>query len=707
MEQLPSLIALPDRVRGSLTMIADSPWTSNLPAPAGLLYSLDRPLLDQMNELVPEPASEVIVISPYFDPTLSALKQLAERFNAPVRILAQPLRAGLSTAMADSLPKTIRVMSAMPRAEADQFRFMHAKAYMIKTPVARFLFVGSANCSQAALTKFPAAANAELLAAMTITDLEWQRFIEELQVSDEQPALAHDVSISDEPNDVLQLRIRVASVEGGLLRLVFSCAAPLSDWKLNDSILPIREVAMNANGGTIEFAASREVRAITLWGRTSDGAFISSPEMWVDDEDTLGVSNPARRMQRKLRDAASGTFWGATDYSEIFEIYSDNLMDDGPYTGFVGQERKSKDKSCEYKLDDIFGDDFASALAKASDQSATGYDDDDFLQTLLSLFGWSGEENTSDSVGAEVLNGEENTDDELRDSELPETPAVATDKTNIKVIERHRKKLLKTIDLIRTILADDEFISARPPSRLSADLGALGLLLRKAHSDGVLNDEDFSRATEGLWQAVFSGEGNANGSLLRYWDKLSGDKREAFQHGMEDPRLVASLTVWFYPNLADAAHRRWFNLSIALICSKLPWLLGGPSLEAIVRDLARVSHRLLPNVKISAPMDVWLQWVRDGVALTHIAELFQDVSQRDLAQNRAGGTVAAGDVLWQGGLCVALTSAGLHKGDYGLVRFLASGREMKIRGDYLYPVMDLLADENRNLAQHVRELVTA
>lgn len=106
-------------------------------------------------------------------------------------------------------------------------------------------------------------------------------------------------------------------------------------------------------------------------------------------------------------------------------------------------------------------------------------------------------------------------------------------------------------------------------------------------------------------------------------------------------------------------------------------------------------------------MDVWLQWVRDGAALTHIAELFKDVTQRDLAQNRVGGAIAVGDVLWQGGLCAALSPAGLHKDDYGLVRFLASGREMKVRGDYLYPVMDLLADENRTLSQRVKELVTA
>lgn len=706
-EQLPSLIALPEKVRDGLRMIATSPWVSDLPAPAGLLYSLDRPLLDQMAELLPGPASEVIVISPYFDPKLGALRQLAERFNAPVRVLAQPLRAGLSTSMAGSLPKSIRVTSAMPRAEADQSKFMHAKAYMIRTASSRFLFIGSANCSQAALTKYAANANAELMVAKSITDLEWQGFVEELQLSEEPPALPCDVSISDEPSDVLQLCVRAASSEGGTLRLAFSCTVPLGSWKLNDTIQPIRDIEVTKGEGELEFTLPRELRAVTLRGRAPNGAFVYSPEMWVDDEGTLGVSTPSRRMQRKLRDAASGTPWGATEYSEIFEIYSDNLMDDRSYIGVAGHERALQDKSGNYKLADIFADDFASTVAKASEHSASGYNDNDFLKTLLSLFGWSGDENASDVLGAEASNGEEKSDDDLREDELPETPPASQEQASVKAIERHRKKLLKTIDMIRKTLADEVFISTRPPSRLSADLGALGLLLRKAHSDGVLSDDDFSRATEGIWQAVFSGEGKANGSLLRHWDKLSGDKRESFQRGMQDPRLVASLTVWFYPSWAEAAQRRWFNLSIALICSKLPWLLRGPSLEEIVRDLARVSHRLLPQVKINAPMEVWLQWVRDGAALTHIAELFQDVSQRDLAQNRAGGTITAGDVLWQGGLCVALTSAGLHKDDYGLVRFLASGREMKVRGDYLYPVMDLLTDENRTLAQHVQKLVSA
>ena len=103
---LPQLVAMPERTDASLTSVTSSSWFSGLPAPDGLLYSLRRPLLDQIAEVLPEPASEVWIISPYFDPTLTALREFADRVGAPIKVLAQPLRAGITGEMADSLPST-------------------------------------------------------------------------------------------------------------------------------------------------------------------------------------------------------------------------------------------------------------------------------------------------------------------------------------------------------------------------------------------------------------------------------------------------------------------------------------------------------------------------------------------------------------------------------------------------------------------------
>ncbi|MEZ2347033.1 phospholipase D-like domain-containing protein [Terriglobus sp. RCC_193] len=703
---LPQLVAMPERTDASLTSVTSSSWFSGLPAPDGLLYSLRRPLLDQIAEVLPEPASEVWVISPYFDPTLTALREFADRVGAAIKVLAQPLRAGITSDMADSLPSTIRVVSATPRAEQDRTRFMHAKVYLIRTANHRVIFIGSANCSQAALTKGVTSANAELLAFKSISEKDWNDFIEELEILEEQPLLPEAVSIDDDPRDAPSLRINGARLEDGLLQITFSCSLPLADWRLSNGERPRNNPGSVIGDGSLSFAQTGEVRFVALIGSSADGYEVRSPEMWVDDEGLLSLPTPARRMQRKLRDAASKAVWSATEYSEIFEIFSDNLTDTTPYSGSSGREQTTDEQSTEYTLDDIFAEGFASSVSQSAANQQSGFGDDDFLKTLFSLFGWDIGSDGEDGSTSDVTDREEASDADLRDEELPTNPSPVLEQTTAKAMERHRKRLLKVVTSITSVLDDDGFIAQRPVKRLSCDIGALGLLLRKAHLDHALTDEDLANTTANIWRALFAGNGGADGSLLRYWSSLNGEQKERFQTDMQDPRLVAALTVWFYPDWTRGEERRWFNLSIALIAAKLPWLLRGMALADTVRELTRLSRRLLPTVKIEKPIDIWIQWLRDGAALMHIADLFKDVSQRELAQNRAGGRVSPGDLLWQGGLCVALNIAELQKGNYGRVRFLASGEEKTISGDYLYPVMDLLADENRALANQIKTLTS-
>lgn len=138
-----------------------------------------------------------------------------------------------------------------------------------------------------------------------------------------------------------------------------------------------------------------------------------------------------------------------------------------------------------------------------------------------------------------------------------------------------------------------------PPLVCPLNLGALGLLLRKAFADGALTADEFGGATANIWKSVFAGVGPVGGSLIRYWRSLEPREQAAFQQGMQDPRLAASLTVWFYPDWPGDEEKSWFDLSISLICSAMPWHFQGPSVEKTLVEVNRIKRRLLPRSQVT------------------------------------------------------------------------------------------------------------
>jgi hypothetical protein len=136
--------------------------------------------------------------------------------------------------------------------------------------------------------------------------------------------------------------------------------------------------------------------------------------------------------------------------------------------------------------------------------------------------------------------------------------------------------------------------------------------------------------------------------------ELSTEERERFQKGMQDPRLASSLTVWFFPDWPGEEYREWFDLSISLVCSVMPWLFHGPSIEKTLVEVNRIKRRLLPKSQVGSVEELWLRWVRNGAALRHLEELFAGVKQSQLAGDRPGKFVEPGELLWQGSLCISL-----------------------------------------------------
>jgi HKD family nuclease len=566
LKRLPGLVSMPERVEEFVGNLAEYPWVKSLPQPGNLFDSLESPLLDQILQSLPESAVEITVASPYFDPGLVALRRIAERSGAPVNVLLQPGRAGIEAAAAATLSRKIALLSAVPASLIDQSRFMHAKFYMIRTATSRLLFVGSANCSQAALLRAPQEANAELMAFSRVSADQWGDFLNELVVTNEPPSLPEEIQLGDPEKFNSQLRIVAAKYEMGVLAVELTNTLGLVSFQLDGTGTEVKSAGATQQE-RIEFKLESAKHSIFVRGYLGDGSFSDSPLSWVDDEELLGMSSPSRRMQRKLGGAQSDMPWAVTDYSEILEIFGDHLMDDSVRYRAPKTNEPESEKGGIYSLDDIFAASTASFVLQIANYREPTFGDADALKTLLSLLGVTEAAKAAKVDDSEESTLEERTDEELREAELPMVGRVEDHQVDPKALERHRRRLMKAINAIEKTVADYSFVQRRPAARLSADLGALGLLLRKAFADGALTAVEFGGATANIWKSVFAGVDPAGGSLIRYWRSLEPQEQAAFQRGMQDPRLAASLTVWFYPDWPGAEEKSWFDLSISLICS--------------------------------------------------------------------------------------------------------------------------------------------
>ena len=705
LKRLPHLVPMPQRVNDLIDKVEAYPWAVDLPERGNLLDSLERPLLDQIIESITAPILELVFAVPYFDPGLVALRRLAQRCDSPVKVLMQPGRAGMSVASALTLPKQISLVSVSPSAEREQARFMHAKFYMARTSTDRYLLVGSANCSQAALLNSPDQANAELLTCSKISDEDWFEFANELAISDELPSLPEAVVFDDDPDERKRLRIVGAKFESGWITIDLINAIGIVSSRLNAAGTEFRSTG-NEKQLRIEFAVESPMASLFVRGYAADGNFTDTAVSWVDDEELLGMSSPVRRMQRKLSDFKANIPWATTDYSEILEIFSDHLKDETSRLKSTGPGESESDKEGQYSYSDIFAAECTSIVKEIRCLPEAGFDDADALRALLSLMGIVEEKTTPTIATEDNIAEEDRTDEDTPGSPLlPKADVAKPQESDLKAIEKQQRRFQKAVRAIEAAVAEESFVRNRPPARLAADLGALGLLLRKALADGALTSEEFGLSTARIWKAFFVGDGDVEGgTLIRLWRSLSTEERVQFQKGMQDPRLASTLTIWFFPDWPGEEYKEWFDLSISLVCSVMPWLLQGSSIERTLIEVNRIKRRLLPKSQVDSVEKLWLRWVRNGAALRHLEELFAGVKQSQLAGDRPGQFVEPGELLWQGGLCISLYRTELKRPFFGEVRYLGTDKQKKIRGDFLYPVSDLFQNDRGPIATHIASM---
>ena len=141
-------------------MLARTPWlerTTPTSGPVRLADGTTAALLAtdgrasigvRFTEMVREPVTRLIIISPYWDMDLAALKMLDGRLNpAEISILLDPDCKVFPKHALSGLPR-LRLYSAENLRKG---RFIHAKAVIAQTAKADHVLIGSANCTKQAL----------------------------------------------------------------------------------------------------------------------------------------------------------------------------------------------------------------------------------------------------------------------------------------------------------------------------------------------------------------------------------------------------------------------------------------------------------------------------------------------------------------------------------------------------------------------------
>ena len=199
-----------------------------------------------------------------------------------------------------------------------------------------------------------------------------------------------------------------------------------------------------------------------------------------------------------------------------------------------------------------------------------------------------------------------------------------------------------------------DYLETRHPADLAKDLRLAALVIRMGRSKGWLTSDDVISASCRVWVPLFVSDGGGALGARRTED------RSGTEQFLESPSLAAALFAWSLelpePPATPTAAQGWVVLALAV--ARHPWLWGLQDVQAVERhlfELLRATSVDFSDRDISAR---WSTFTRLGEALFGLeACLDRRTLPQWIAQND-WKDVAAGDLVWQGGLGMRDTNAG-------------------------------------------------
>lgn len=701
LSMIPQTESISEEVQAAFDQTANS-WAVNLPEPAGLHgVPGNRPLLDRIVDLAGNDVQHVTVCAPYYDPDGEALGEFARRSRVPIRTLLQRNHVGLSASAAASLPASVELTSV----DTDPSRFIHAKLFAFRRPKTTLLVVGSANISRAALMADGTWGNAELVAVEETSHEQADELLADLKILEGPPILPEAPPSEEWEVPTRPVRILAARFADGTLEFAFKSDASLRDLAVEIDDGTRKPCSDHLTKETARVRLNRCPRSIRLHGTLADGLKVSSEPAWVDDEASLGISVPERRIAAKLMEAAEAGSLSASGMFEILQLLHQHLQQPTRRAAYstTGGKDGTPTHARSYNIEDVFSESFGRPRVGPVSTLPGSFREADFLRAFTAYFTLTDTEKTGDEE--EAPGSAQPSDNSVDDSEPEE---IQNAKAKIAIEQQQakrrraeessqlRKKLVGALENVVTAMGADDFIAGRPPERLGADIAATALLLRKGLVDQIISEDDFASITDRLWSALFFGSKGTPCVLQKHLNSSSIDARASFESAIASPRLTAALTLWCFPDWArGSTDAIKFRFAAMVLAAKLPWLIAGGTDEEVVGELRRLSRAMPTGTDFEALRTAWISWVQAGVAFREFDRAVKGWAPKDLANAIEDVEVKQGELLWQAGeLCVAEANYRRDPKTKASVRPLAGGAPKRIMGSWLAPVASLLQASN-------------
>jgi hypothetical protein len=678
LEDITSLIALPESVRAEVAEAFDGSthaWAVNLEEPNGLLGKAGKgiTLVEQMLPFIGEgPIYNLTVCTPYFDPDAEAVKTLVEQLKTHRgEIYVQNGRTNLTQKAAQSLPAEVKVrpVNFLPKTENEEGRqrFLHAKFYALDQGEQITVFLGSANCSLAALTIPSAAGNAELLAMQALTPLEYrENYLTELEFLEEEPQLLEEYTNSEEPQrEQGTINLLAARYEGGLLQLGVrhSAGVTLTGCLVDD----VKHDIEIRSAGLVWVRLIGTPRTVKVMG-VHGGQEVTSNPCWVDHEHELRATARIRSLAGIIRNRVTSGHWQMGAWAEVMGEFFKHLqyMPAEVLTKITsqvsGQEQEEK-PSFSHK--DVFGDGYGLRFEGYIDSS---YQDKTWTSSLRQLLlQWLGI-GTHDDLEERIEDppppseGDDEPDSHDRPKELPKSPRP---KPPVEITEGERKKALKILSQVFHWMSHDNYLRNREPGFLAIDLKIASALMRVALREKWITPNNFFDYTQQLWLPLFftsQAEKHTSRGWLDYRYNTAEDPNH-FAALMASPELAAAMAAWALAISAEIqtpAYAR-FRLACVLSVARLPWLWRVDPEDQIATELQKILSLTpleLADDRWQAISEEWSKLMRQGEALRRLEVALGGRQPVMLKKDIRQDYISAGEILWQGqaGFLIALSA---------------------------------------------------
>jgi hypothetical protein len=710
LEQVVSLVPISDSVKAEISEAFDTntkEWTAELEAPNLLIGKAGAgdALAKQIHENIDDKKiRNLYICAPFFDPEAEALQELVKLMDdAETKVLIEKGRSGLNKAAASALPKQIQITPVKFYHEDKEGNkresYVHAKFYAVDQGDLVRVFLGSANCSRAALTIPGTSGNAELLAIKTLRRAEYnQLFLEQFDFIEGDPELPED---EKEPSlDLLGdgvIKILAARYEAGDLLIGYKCPKEASITRcLVDNISADFELL---DGGKAIAKFDKHPKHVKLEGQI-DGSAIYSNLSWIDHERELRSTARGRSLADTIRTRIITNYWNLGAWADILDAFCKHIQYI-PYADVFGFEQKEKDsapKEIQYTEEDVFASGYGiHSISPGPSILMPDHKIRSIQQLLLRLLGYTFYE---DETPEDETPPEDDDDDNDGGDKPKRLPPTKPKKETTPASEADKKRAKKLIEKASEIMSDKKYLEGRPPEYLSSDIKLAAVLLLTALHENWITIDEFFDTTHRIWTKLFfTSEINKTVGWIEHRYKAPTTSK-GFIKRMASVELSAALATWAMNFLFDFStiDKARFSLSCIVSVARLPrlWKFGSPAEIALELEKDSLQKLYLGKVDLDTFRKYWLLLIRMGKAFEKLESAIADRHPVDFKDLIDQNYIPRGELLWQGkfGYCLAAKACNRSQKNFAHVISLHKvSKDLEISPGFLIPVCALIKEK--------------